>query len=119
VTGRKLTCWKEISSYLGRGIRTVQRYERLFGLPVRRLDDERPSAVWAWTDELDEWMARKCKPLSITSESKAQLLERIKTLEVMNAELRQHLLIISSRYARNRMEASDSASKRFPVRSVG
>ena len=30
-----LNSWKEIASYLGRGVRTVQRYERDFRLPIR------------------------------------------------------------------------------------
>ena len=34
----RLDSWKEIASYLGRGIRTVQRWEREEGLPVHRLD---------------------------------------------------------------------------------
>ena len=33
----RLDSWKEIAAYLGRGIRTVQRWEREEGLPVHRL----------------------------------------------------------------------------------
>ena len=32
-----LTGWNEIANYLGMGVRTVQRYERELGLPIRRL----------------------------------------------------------------------------------
>jgi len=28
--------WKEISNYLGKGVRTAQRYEQELGLPIRR-----------------------------------------------------------------------------------
>jgi len=31
-----LSGWKEIACHLGRGVRTVQRYERELGLPIRR-----------------------------------------------------------------------------------
>src|SRR4051812_33630088 len=31
-----LQSWKEIAAYLKRGVRTVQRWERSHGLPVRR-----------------------------------------------------------------------------------
>jgi len=31
-----LNSWKEVSNYIGRGVRTVQRWEKDFGLPVRR-----------------------------------------------------------------------------------
>jgi hypothetical protein len=32
-----LNSWKEIASYMGRGVRTVQRYERELHLPVGRI----------------------------------------------------------------------------------
>jgi hypothetical protein len=31
-----LTTWKEVAAYLGKGVRTVQRWEAELGLPVRR-----------------------------------------------------------------------------------
>src|SRR3984885_4315700 len=31
-----LSSWKDIARYLGKGVRTVQRWERHLGLPVRR-----------------------------------------------------------------------------------
>ena len=37
----KLQGWKEIASELGRSVRTVQRWERTLGLPVRRGKDAR------------------------------------------------------------------------------
>ena len=33
----RLDSWKEIAGYLKRDVRTVQRWERDFGLPVQRL----------------------------------------------------------------------------------
>ncbi len=54
--GRLLNSWKEIAAYLGRGVRTVQRYERDLGLPVRRPQGKSHSAVIALTAELDEWL---------------------------------------------------------------
>ncbi len=36
-----LNSWKEIAAYMGRGVRTVQRWERDLALPVRRLGKER------------------------------------------------------------------------------
>ena len=33
----RLDSWKEIAAYLRKGLRTVQRWERTEGLPVRRL----------------------------------------------------------------------------------
>jgi hypothetical protein len=54
---RYLGSWKEIAQYLGRGVRTVQRWEERLGLPVRRLDEKPRSAVMAIADELDLWVA--------------------------------------------------------------
>jgi hypothetical protein len=51
-----LNSWKEIAAYLGRGVRTVQRYERDLALPVRRPRGTTRSAVIALTDELDNWL---------------------------------------------------------------
>ncbi len=52
-----LNGWKEISNYLGRGVRTVQRWEHL-GLPVRRPAGRTRSAVCALPDEIDAWVKR-------------------------------------------------------------
>jgi hypothetical protein len=51
-----LNSWKEIAAYLGRGVRTVQRYERELGLPVRRPRGKSRSAVIALTEDLDNWL---------------------------------------------------------------
>jgi hypothetical protein len=54
--GVVLNSWKEIAAYLGRGVRTVQRYERDLNLPVRRPRGKSRSAVIALADELDNWL---------------------------------------------------------------
>jgi tetratricopeptide (TPR) repeat protein len=51
--------WKAISDYLQRDRRTCQRWERDLGLPVHRLDGSRKARVFAYTDELDVWLAKK------------------------------------------------------------
>ena len=50
--------WKDISKYLGCGVRTVQRWEKL-GLPVRRPTKGLRSAVMAITEELDSWLKHR------------------------------------------------------------
>ena len=52
-----LNSWKEIATYLGRGVRTVQRYERAYRLPVRRPAGKDRAAVMALSDELDTWVS--------------------------------------------------------------
>ena len=52
-----LSGWKEIANYLGRGVRTVQRYEWELGLPVRRPAGKDRGSVVATRVELDAWVA--------------------------------------------------------------
>jgi len=49
--------WKEIANYLGKGVRTVQRYESQMRLPVHRPAARACSAVIATKVELDAWVA--------------------------------------------------------------
>ncbi len=54
---RRLSSWKEISGYLGRDVRTVSRWAKDRGLPVRRVPGGKGRSVFALTDELDRWLA--------------------------------------------------------------
>ena len=55
-----LTSWKDIARYMGKGVRTVQRWEQDFGLPVRRPLGSNKKAVLARPRELDAWVALRC-----------------------------------------------------------
>lgn len=56
-----LTTWKEVARYMGKGVRTVQRWERDFGLPIRRPPGVRNRrAVLVLTADLDVWIALQC-----------------------------------------------------------
>jgi len=48
--------WKEIANYLGKGIRTMQRYERELGLPVHRPRGKPVGSVMATKAELQAWI---------------------------------------------------------------
>jgi TolB-like protein/tetratricopeptide (TPR) repeat protein len=56
---KKLISWKEIAAHLGREVRTVQRWEKKEGLPVRRHEHQKKSTVYAYPSELDEWVKRR------------------------------------------------------------
>jgi hypothetical protein len=56
-TPGRLDGWKEIAAYIGRGVRTAQRWERDVGLPVRRLGTGGGEVVYAFRSELDAWLA--------------------------------------------------------------
>jgi hypothetical protein len=51
-----LTSWKEISEYVGKSVRTVQRWESKFGFPIRRVKPGRKSVVLAIPAEIDAWL---------------------------------------------------------------
>lgn len=55
-----LTSWKDIARYMGKGVRTVQRWEQDFGLPVRRPHGSNKKAVLARPCDLDAWVALRC-----------------------------------------------------------
>lgn len=58
-SGARLESWKEIAAHFRRDVKTVQRWERLEGLPVHRHVHGERATVYAFTAELDEWMARR------------------------------------------------------------
>jgi hypothetical protein len=48
--------WKDIANYLGKGVRTVERYERTLKLPIRRPAGKYRGSVIAIKTELDLWV---------------------------------------------------------------
>lgn len=51
-----LSSWKEIAQYMGKGVRTVQRWERCAGLPVHRPAATSKGPVLAYRAELSAWV---------------------------------------------------------------
>ena len=51
-----LTSWKEIANFLGKGVRTVQRWEATLGLPVIRPADGHSGIVMARPSDLEAWL---------------------------------------------------------------
>lgn len=117
---RILNSWKEIAVYLGRGIRTAQRYERDFGLPVHRPSAKMRASVIAFTDQLDKWLqetpaghdgdpARKkenCAPPAWSSERSQQLGQATQqllgndallcsSLETLERKIKQHQRLLA------------------------
>lgn len=55
--GQTLNSWQEIASYVGKGLRTVQRWEREIDFPVHRVDND-SRRVYSDTEEINQWMRR-------------------------------------------------------------
>ena len=84
----RLESWGEIASYLRRDVRTVQRWERLLGLPVRRLKIGKLGSVYAYRSELDKWyQERQPQNVAIPPDSAdADAQVRIAADEVENSQ---------------------------------
>jgi TolB-like protein len=61
--GRRLDSWKEIAAFFGRAERTVKRWETDRGLPVHRVPGGGRSAVFAYSDELAEWLKGRAQEI--------------------------------------------------------
>jgi hypothetical protein len=97
-----LSSWKDIARYLGKGVRTVQRWERHLGLPVRRPNGAlQKSAVVLYRGDVDAWLAtrfsaralKKNEPQS-TRSARTTLREGIRTareLRIANQELSEQI----------------------------
>jgi hypothetical protein len=54
-----LNGWKEIAAFLGKSVRSVQRWERDLGLPVRRINTpDHGQIVYASRSEIEQWRQR-------------------------------------------------------------
>ena len=58
----RLDSWKEIANHFGRRVRTVQRWEKEEGMPVRRHAHRRRGTVFALVGELDAWWLSRTGP---------------------------------------------------------
>ena len=105
-SGEKVfTSWKEIASFFGKGVRTVQRWEQKFGLPISRPTAAK-NVVLTTENELREWIHRSSSKLidgngsngSASNEhSIAELTDRLKRLENETARLAKMMNNFSER----------------------
>lgn len=56
LAGRRLDSWKEIAAFFGRSERTVKRWETERGLPVHRVPGSGRGSVFAYAEELSDWL---------------------------------------------------------------
>jgi len=66
---RRLDSWKEIAAFFGRDERTVKRWEKERALPVHRLPGGSRARVFAFSDELSQWMNSPELPSAAAGES--------------------------------------------------
>ena len=88
-----LTSWKEIAMHLGKGVRTVQRWEHEMGLPVRRPPSRRKGIVLAYSEELEAW-AFSSEPNGFNNQAEIQKLRaQVKKLERECDRLKRELFM--------------------------
>jgi PAS domain-containing protein len=56
-----LRSWKEIAKYVGACVKTAQRWEQQYGLPIRRLTRSKGAAVFALKTEVDSWIQMRTR----------------------------------------------------------
>ena len=81
-----LSSWKEIAQFLGKGVRTVQRWEVTLGLPVRRPCARCRNIVMARREELEAWVSQAHRG---PSHGPSQVLQTHHDLQVALSELRR------------------------------
>jgi hypothetical protein len=125
-----LSSWKEIANYLGKGVRTVQRWENELGLPVyrpinsRKPTNSRKGVVIAYIGELQQWSGLRLPDVgnSPTQHKSHQTRELAHNLKKRSAETLQLVGSLSRRCetmlqaaaarARNRAEQSRAEQSR-------
>ena len=99
--GRVFSSWKEIATFLGKGVRTVQRWEKTLGLPVRRPNGAASNVVVATESDLRRWMGEGApRPAAQTSEmiDTRKIHEKLELLEATNKRFEMALLRLESRF---------------------
>jgi hypothetical protein len=114
-----LNSWKEIATYLDRGVRTVQRWERFEHLPVHRVGSGARAPVFAFSNEIEAWQHAQRSTVEKISRATALRADtrRIRAQNQMIVQqLRDRVAAIEStlNHARERYEArlSRKASSR-------
>lgn len=64
-----LSSWKEIAHFFGKGVRTVQRWEKTLDLPIHRPPGAPSNVVLARTSDLEEWMHRGSVVRAVAAEA--------------------------------------------------
>jgi len=85
--GDRLNGWKDIAAHLGKGVRTVQRWERELGLPVHRIKGNAGEILFASAAEIDDWQhkreeaarAEQARPVATSSAGQPEAVAPVDT----------------------------------------
>jgi serine/threonine-protein kinase len=77
VNKKRLDSWKVIAAFLGRSLRTVQRWHDCNGLPVHHFGGHK-GAVFAYEEEINHWLANLAEDPGIAQARAEETLEYCK-----------------------------------------
>lgn len=82
------TSWKEIAQYVGKGVRTVQRWECEQGFPVHSVFGKTKRSIVAFPKEIDEWLqSKEMRESRATGPEMDPLQHSLTELQMENAAL--------------------------------
>ena len=115
-----LNSWKEIASYLGRGVRTVQRWEQELHLPVHRIGNGRRAPVYVVISELKFWMLTSAgrNAVSIVAQEKSPPASSVRKRETqLTAKLHQLARAVAESSVRQQRQAEALQKNILALRS--
>jgi tetratricopeptide (TPR) repeat protein len=83
IANHRLDSWKEIAAFFGRDERTVRRWEKERGLPAHRVPGGLRGGVFAYTDELREWLKGRGDELEA---AESETIRAVANSEVADSE---------------------------------
>lgn len=106
--------WQQIAAYVGKGTRTVQRWEREIDFPVHRPCAGDGRQVIAFADEIDNWLRRSTAvntpPTSVKAALESRREEVLKLREQVE-KMREQTAIIRDRLTRISNERDSRQAK--------
>jgi hypothetical protein len=113
-----LKSWKEIADYLKAGVRTVQRWENLRGLPVYRTGGTRGAPVVGYRPELKAWLQSRGARKDQSRYRAEDIRQLVARHSLLLDELRHLIHVQGSMIAE--LKATDRALNKFcPVLAKG
>ena len=85
---RRLDSWKEIAAFFGRDERTVRRWAADRGLPIHRIPGASKGRVFAYENELQQWLAASAEPAQTISPDENQSAEPVHEAVVSSVDTR-------------------------------
>jgi hypothetical protein len=109
---RRLDSWKEIAVFFNKDVRTVRRWEKERNLPVHRAQGKPGGSVYAFTDELGEWLnSPSFKLEQIAASARTTPSRWVRILQIVGAAFLVAMIVGAMWFARSRTGSVSTPSK--------